>query len=897
MSSDTVKRHAGTHQGKFIKAFCMLPLHVASVMAAPIISISSDSSEESVVYIAPANPIVALEVGAVLVISPTRVLDLVDYSYSSDSDPSENSFPSEQRPDRHESLKTSSKFPLVPIVAPPKIHQRRVGHFHARRLVWRRVIHRSLDRHSLPDFTSDSSSSSLSLDSSSNISLDSSSDSLSDSSSFHSSGQSHSGPSIGVASPILFDLPVKTPRCSEAFMRWRSAPLFTLYPPTTSDSSPNLSSERLLDSSSPSTGPSRKRCRSPTTLVPSSTLVTRSVAPANADLLPQIVAELGISKGVGAYTEDGIDLGVEVATSDIIEEEEDFKAEASNEGTMEIAIDPLATERVGLADRVTSLGRENLRVRALLCIERDRVNNIRRHKALSQDEFRQVRRDRDYTGRRLKRTMIITRSGMTLEAIKELVNRRVEEALAAYEATRATNAVEAKSRSQNDSDDDNGNGRNGNGGNGNLNENDKGARPVARECTYQDFIKCQPLNVKGTEGVVRLIRDYINAVVILATQRALVVNPSVPTYFEYGRKGHYKNECPKLMNQNRRNQTANKNWNGEARGKSYVEETLTSVQTLSRVRISYAVELADERVSKTNTILRGGTLGLLGHPFNIELMPVEIGSFDVIIGMDWLANHHAVSCETEDNSVEKRLEYVSTIRDFPKVFPEELHGLPPTQKDKFQIHLILGAAPVARALYRLAPSKLENFVVYCNASCKGLGMVLMQKEKVVAYASCQLKIHAKNYTTHDLELGAMVFSLKIWRHYLYGTKCYVFTDHKSLQHILDQKELNMRQRRWLELLSDYDCEICYHLGKANMVADALSRKERNKPLRVRALVITICMNLPVKILNAQVLARNEENYGTEDLYDMIKKLERRVNGTLCLNGRSWIPCHGNLGEL
>ncbi|GKF18968.1 putative reverse transcriptase domain-containing protein [Tanacetum coccineum] len=143
------------------------------------------------------------------------------------------------------------------------------------------------------------------------------------------------------------------------------------------------------------------------------------------------------------------------------------------------------------------------------------------------------------------------------------------------------------------------------------------------------------------------------------------------------------------------------------------------------------------------------------------------------------------------------------------------------------------------------PEGSENFVVYCDASRKGLGVVLMQGEKVIAYASRQLKIHEKNYTTHDLELGAIVFSLKMWRHYLYGTKCVVFTDHKSLQHILDQKELNMRQCRWLELLSDYDCEIHYHLGKANVVADALSRKEQNKPLRVRALVLTIGLNLLV----------------------------------------------------
>ncbi|GJR96115.1 putative reverse transcriptase domain-containing protein [Tanacetum coccineum] len=195
------------------------------------------------------------------------------------------------------------------------------------------------------------------------------------------------------------------------------------------------------------------------------------------------------------------------------------------------------------------------------------------------------------------------------------------------------------------------------------------------------------------------------------------------------------------------------------------------------------------------------------------------------------------------------------------------------------------------------PEGSENFVVYCDASHKGLGAVLMQKEKVIAYASRQLKIHEKNYTTHDLELGAVVFALKMWRHYLYGTKCVVFTDHKSLQHILDQKELNMRQRRWLELLSDYDCELRYHPGKANVVADALSRKSRPKPLRVRALVMTIGLNLPARILNAQVEARKEENYRTEDLCGMIKNLEPRADGTLCLKNRSWIPCFGDLRAL
>nr|GEY46217.1 putative reverse transcriptase domain-containing protein [Tanacetum cinerariifolium] len=122
----------------------------------------------------------------------------------------------------------------------------------------------------------------------------------------------------------------------------------------------------------------------------------------------------------------------------------------------------------------------------------------------------------------------------------------------------------------------------------------------------------------------------------------------------------------------------------------------------------------------------------------------------------------------------------------------------------------------------------KDFVVYCSASHKGLGAVLMQREKVIAYASRQLKVHERNYTTHDLELGSIVFALKLWRHYLYETICTMFTDHKSLQHILDQKDLNMRQQHWLELLSDYDCDIRYHPGKANVVEDALSRKEQDK---------------------------------------------------------------------
>ncbi|GKD75928.1 putative reverse transcriptase domain-containing protein, partial [Tanacetum coccineum] len=180
------------------------------------------------------------------------------------------------------------------------------------------------------------------------------------------------------------------------------------------------------------------------------------------------------------------------------------------------------------------------------------------------------------------------------------------------------------------------------------------------------------------------------------------------------------------------------------------------------------------------------------------------------------------------------------------------------------------------------PEGSEDFIAYYDASIKGLGAVLMQRDKVIAYESLQLKIHEKNYKTRDLELGAVVFALKIWRHCLYGTKCMVFTDHKSLQHILNQKELNMRQHRW---------------------------KERIKPLRVRALVMTIGLDLPKQILNAQTEARKLENIKNEDVGGMLienskdpeklrtEKLEPHADGTLCLNGRSWLPCYGDLRTL
>ncbi|GKA46688.1 putative reverse transcriptase domain-containing protein, partial [Tanacetum coccineum] len=170
------------------------------------------------------------------------------------------------------------------------------------------------------------------------------------------------------------------------------------------------------------------------------------------------------------------------------------------------------------------------------------------------------------------------------------------------------------------------------------------------------------------------------------------------------------------------------------------------------------------------------------------------------------------------------------------------------------------------------PDGLEDFMVYCDASGLGLGCVLMQRGKVIAYASRQLKIYEMNYTTHDLELGAVVFTLKIWRHYLYGTK----------------------SRRWIELFSDYDCEIRYHPGKANVVADALSRKEIVNPKRVRAMNMTLQSSIKDRILAAQKEAV-DESAGLQKGLDEI--IEQRSDGTLYYLDRIWVPLKGDVRTL
>ncbi|GKB23155.1 putative reverse transcriptase domain-containing protein [Tanacetum coccineum] len=432
------------------------------------------------------------------------------------------------------------------------------------------------------------------------------------------------------------------------------------------------------------------------------------------------------------------------------------------------------------------------------------------------------------------------------------------------------------------------NGGNGNGGNGNGNGNGggngynfEGFVPV-RECTYQDFLKCQPLSFNGKEGVVGLTRWFkkmetvfhisncpekyqvkyasctllnsaltwwnshkrtigVEAAYAMSwaelmkmvpteedklkayarsvenkrrldnnprdnqgqqpvfkrqnvggqnvaraytarnnekrvtpnTQRAPVGSQPGIVCYECGRPGHFRKDFPKLRNQNRRNKTRNKNGNktgnqiggNEAMEKAYaIGGGGANPESNIVTDTSYAVELADGRISETNVVLRGCTLGLLGHPFDIELMPVELGSFDIIIDMDWMAKYHALiicdekviripygdevliirgddydgrsksklnimSCmktqkyiqkgcqvylaqvtskKTEDQSEEKRIEDVPIVREFSKVFPEDLPGLPPARQVEFQIDLVPGAAPVARASYQLAPAELQE---------------------------------------------------------------------------------------------------------------------------------------------------------------------------------------------
>ncbi|GJT57686.1 putative reverse transcriptase domain-containing protein [Tanacetum coccineum] len=291
-------------------------------------------------------------------------------------------------------------------------------------------------------------------------------------------------------------------------------------------------------------------------------------------------------------------------------------------------------------------------------------------------------------------------------------------------------------------------------------------------------------------------------------------------------KGHYKNQCPKA--------------NNNAHGRAYLLREMNAHQDPNVVTDLPGLPLA--RQVEFQIDLMPGAAPVARAPY--RLAPSEMQ--ELSNQLQELADRGFIRPSTSPWGdpvlfVKKKDGSFRMCIDYRELSPTESQGQRYSQdclqnegEDQESASQLL-KQKLCEAPILALPEGNDDFVVYCDASLQGLGAVLMQKEKVIAYASRQLKPHEENYTTHDLELGAVVFALKIWRHYLHGIKCTVFTDHKSLQHILHQKELNMRQRHWLELLADYDCEIRYHPRKANVVADALSQKERIKPLRVRAL--------------------------------------------------------------
>ncbi|GKC40174.1 putative reverse transcriptase domain-containing protein [Tanacetum coccineum] len=470
------------------------------------------------------------------------------------------------------------------------------------------------------------------------------------------------------------------------------------------------------------------------------------------------------------------------------------------------------------------------------------------------------------------------------------------------------------------------------------------------------------------------------------------------TCYGCGEKGHYKDKCPKGRNQQ----------NEGARGRAYVvvenpfvSSAFTPFIDIASIALntSYEVELADGKVVSTNTVLRGCTLALYNCCFKINLLPTRLGSFDVIIGIDWLSYHRDVidcyekivhiplpsgeilevqgerpkkdpgslACIKAD---EKKLDDIQVVRDFPEVFPDDLSGLPPVREIEFRVDLIPGALLVVKSPYQLAPlemSKLSNQpkelqekgFIQPSHSPWGAPMVFVKKKdgamrmcinyrelnkltiknryplprindlfnqlqglagyyqrfienfSKIAKPLTLLTQKNKTYVRGDKQdeafrilkeklCNASVLALpdgpndfvvygdaskqgfgcvlmqrgKVIAHYLYGTKSVIYTDHKSLQYIFDQKELNMRQRRWIELLSDYECEIKYHPGKANVVTDALSRKERLKPRRVCAMSITIHSGLKTKILETQGEASKDLKAPVEWLRGLETHFER-----------------------
>ncbi|GJT59052.1 putative reverse transcriptase domain-containing protein [Tanacetum coccineum] len=439
----------------------------------------------------------------------------------------------------------------------------------------------------------------------------------------------------------------------------------------------------------------------------------------------------------------------------------------------------------------------------------------------------------------------------------------------------------------------------------------RGSKPLCSKCNYHHDGKCTPKCHKCNR-VGHLARDYRSTANAnnANNQRGTEAGQKA-TCFECGTQGHFKRECPKLKNKNPSNQGGNGNTPakvytvghaGTNSNSNVITElgsfnVIISMDWLAKyqavivcvekiVRIPWANEtlivhdlrsgyhqlrVREEDIPKKTFRTRYGHYEFQVIPFGLTNAPMDILIYSrnkkeheehlkAILELLKKGELYAKFSKFEfwipkaspktPTDICQFLALARYYRRFIEGFLKIAKSMTKlTQKgvkfdwyDKEEAAFQLINQKLCSALILALPDGIEDFVVYCDASHNGLGVVLMQREKVIAYASRQLKIHEKNYATHDLELGSVAFALKFG-----GTIC---------------TEPSVR---------DYDCEICYHPRKANVVADALSHKERNKPLWVRALVMTIGLNLPKKILEAQIEAQRPENLKKEDVGGMIRK--------------------------
>nr|GEW22295.1 hypothetical protein [Tanacetum cinerariifolium] len=515
---------------------------------------------------------------------------------------------------------------------------------------------------------------------------------------------------------------------------------------------------------------------------------------------------------------------------------------------------------------------------------------------------------------------------------------------------------------------------------------------VARKYSYKEFMRCQTFNFKGTEGVVGLIRWFEQTELVLSRSNyiedckvkfATGTITEVPNYEKLMEV--FIGGLPKSIDGN---VTASKPQTLEeaitiTRGadKSFVSIFLGFMLNIPPITLdtTYDIEMADGNLVATNIIIQGCTRILLNQPFEIDLMPIKLGSFNVVIGMDWLSKYHArIICDEkvvhipidgetliiraqvmEKKSDERRLEDIPLVREFLEVFLEDLPGLPPVRQVEFQIDLIPGAAPVARAPYRLAPSELQelsdqlqeladivfidDILIYSRNKEEHedhlrIILKLFKKEKLYAkFSECDfwtsivqflmhvidskgihidlVKIEAvKNWASPTIptEVCQFVGLAKYHQRFIKGfskiakslteltqkNKKYIWGENQeSAFQLLKQKlceapilalpEENDDFVAYCDVShQDYDCEIRYHPRKENVIADALSWKERIKPLRVRALVMTLHPKLPSQILEAQTEAIKEKNIEVENLRGIDKSFEA-LYGRKCRSPVCW----------